>query len=163
MSLLFSFEEMGNAKDKVIKAIIKAFNQSLNKGTEIIPKMTDVSAIKRTSGISYREVNFTCEDNQTITLMVKNSGDIFRVKLNGRELPIKNQKDHEQAIKEIAVKVIAGSSAFQKRLAAEKKSVTLPKMQSTIKKEEQILATENEQLDQEIAIADKKLEELKAA
>lgn len=162
MPLLFSFEEMGNAKDKVIKSVIKSFNKSLNAGTSVIEKMTEVSAIKRTSGISYRELNFTCEDSQRIVLMVKNSGDIFRVKLNGRELPIKNQHDHDLAIKEIAAKVISGSAAFQKRLTAEKKSISVPKMQSTVKKEEELLIAENERLDQEILSADKRLAELQS-
>ena len=39
-------------------------------------------------------VDFTFADGQTVTLAVKETGDVFEVKINGKVQPLRNQDDH---------------------------------------------------------------------
>jgi CRISPR/Cas system CMR-associated protein Cmr5 small subunit len=74
--------------------------------------------IKRSSGISYREMSLTLGDSQVVILRIKSSGDIFQVSLNKKLIPIKNQDDQSAAVIEIINAVNAGRTKFQKKLAA---------------------------------------------
>jgi len=118
--LLFSFDDLSN-KDKALKKIQRLFASA---GAETIEIEVD-DKIRRTSGISYRTIHFTFADSQTVTMLIKRPGDIFKVKVNGRELPVRSQDDHKAAVGEIVAKLNAGRTAFQKRLA--KAKVAVPK------------------------------------
>jgi uncharacterized coiled-coil DUF342 family protein len=117
--LLFSFNDL-SVKDKAAKAAIKYFTRA---GVQVADQ--DVSTqIKRTSGISFREMKLTFADSQTILFRIKQSGDIFQVLLNGKLTPIKNQDDHVAAITELVKMLDAGRTKFQEKLA--KAAIKLP-------------------------------------
>lgn len=112
-NLLFSFEDL-SAKDKAAKQAVRFFSRA---GANVVQQ--DVPAtVKRSSGITYREMTLTFADSQQVVLRIKQSGDIFQVLVNGKVLPIKNQDDHVKAIAEIVQAMDAGRSRFQKLLAA---------------------------------------------
>lgn len=112
-NMLFSFEDL-SAKDKAAKQAARYFSRA---GANVVQQ--DVpTAVKRSSGITYREMALTFADSQQVVLRIKQSGDIFQVLLNGKVLPIKNQDDHVKAIAEIVQAMDAGRSRFQKLLAA---------------------------------------------
>ena len=111
-NILFSFDDL-NVKDKAAKTAIKYFNRA---GANVITQ--DVATqVKRSSGISYREMTLGFADSQTVLFRIKQSGDIYQVLLNGKVVPIKNQDDHVAAIGEIVAMMDAGRTAFQKKLA----------------------------------------------
>lgn len=112
-NLVFSFEDMGLKSDKATRDLKKYFIRAGN-GTftaDAIP------TIKRTSGVSYREMLLTFLDNQQVIMRIKQSGDIFQVLLNGKVIPITNQDDHVKAIAEIAKALDAGRTKFNEQLA----------------------------------------------
>ena len=114
-SLLFSFADL-SVKDKAAKEAMKYFSRA---GANVVQQ--DVStAVKRNSGVSYREMLLTFADSQKAVLRIKQTGDIFQVLLNNKLLPIKNQDDHIAAIAEIVKAMDSGRSKFQKLLAAAK-------------------------------------------
>ncbi len=153
-NLILNFDEMGGKKDASIKAIAKAFEKAGAK----LAQGEVTQGVRRTSGVTYREMLLTFVDSQTVTLMVKQSGDIYQVKLNGRVMPISNQDDHQAAAAEITAKMEAGRTTFQKRLASI--NAELPKtIRTAVPKMEAVLAQKNIQLDE--AIAEVKQEILK--
>lgn len=111
-SLVFDFEK-ASTKDSAVKATVKLF---LRAGVQVVTSSVD-QATSRKAGVTYRNVNFTFADGQTVTLGVKNTGDVFEVKINGKPTPLRNQDDHALAIAEIASKMDVGRSKFQKMLA----------------------------------------------
>lgn len=118
-NLLFSFADM-SVKDKASRQVIKYFTRA---GTQVVDQ--DVSTqVKRTSGISYREMKLTFADSQTALFRIKQSGDIYQFILNGKLTPIKNQDDHIAAVGEIVHLMDAGRTKFQAKLA--KAMVKLP-------------------------------------
>lgn len=80
----------------------------------------DVGAtLKRSAGITYKEVTLTFADSQTVMFSIKQTGDIWKVKINNKETPLRHQDAHkpEEVIQEIAQKIKAGRTAFQKAKA----------------------------------------------
>jgi len=123
-NLLFSFDDL-TRKDKAVKELEKHFKRA---GAN--PVSVDVdSRVKRTSGVSYREISLTFSDSQVVKLRIKRPGDIFQVMLNRKVMPMANQDDHAKAIGEIVQAMDRGRTAFQKRLA--KAKVKLPKRMKT--------------------------------
>jgi len=114
-NLLFSFEYL-SSKDKAVRQAERYFSRA---GANVVQQEV-LTSVKRSSGISYREMALTFADSQQVTLRVKQSGDIFQVLLNGKVLPIKNQDDHAKAIAEIVQAMDKGRSRFQKVLALAK-------------------------------------------
>jgi len=110
---LFSFEDM-TVGDQASRAVMKLFSK--NHST-VVSQSIDTK-IKRSSGISYREMSLTLGDSQVVVLRIKSSGDIFQVSLNKKLIPIKNQDDQGAAVIEIINAVNAGRTKFQKKLAA---------------------------------------------
>lgn len=110
-NIVFSFEDL-STKDKVIRAIGKYFTRA---GANIV--QSDVGALKRTSGVTYKELSLTFADSQQVILRVKQTGDVYQVLLNGKQVPIRNQDDHPAAITEIAKLMDKGRSAHQKKMA----------------------------------------------
>lgn len=121
--LLFSFDDL-SVKERAAKAAMKYFARA---GANVVSQ--DVSTqVKRTSGISYREMKLTFADSQAVIFRIKQSGDIFQMLLNGRLTPIKHQDDHVAAIGEIVGMLNAGRTKFQAKLAK-----ALVKLPATIK------------------------------
>jgi hypothetical protein len=118
-NLAFNFES-ASTKDRAVKTVEKLF---LRAGNQVVTSSVD-QASSRKAGVTYRNVNLTFADGQTVTLGVKSTGDVFEVKINGKPTPLRNQDDHALAIAEIASKMDVGRSKFQKMLALVK--VPLP-------------------------------------
>jgi hypothetical protein len=111
-NIIFSFSEL-SVKDKASKVASKQFSKA---GATVVTQ--DVSTqVKRTSGISYREMTLTFADSQTIVFRIKQSGDIYQVLLNGKVVPIRNQDNHAAAIEELAAIMNAGRAKHQQKLA----------------------------------------------
>jgi len=112
-NLLFSFEDL-SVKDKAAKAVMKYFSRA---GANVVSQ--DVSTqVKRTSGISYREMLLMFSDSQKVLMRIKQSGDIYQIMINGKLMPIKNQDDHVKAVSEIVAMLNAGRTKFQAKMAA---------------------------------------------
>ncbi len=114
-NLLFSFDDL-SSKDKAAKQLKRYFEQA---GASVASVDVD-GKIKRTAGIKNRQISLTFADSQTVSMLVKESGDVFQVKLNGKVVPVRSQDDHKAAIAEIAAKMDSGRTAFQKKLAKAK-------------------------------------------
>ena len=156
-NLLFSFEDL-SAKDKAAKQAARYFSRA---GANVVQQ--DVpTAVKRSSGITYREMTLTFADSQQVVLRIKQSGDIFQVLLNGKVLPIKNQDDHVKAIAEIVQAMDAGRSRFQKLLAAAQ--VRPPAgIRTAAPKMEQVLTEKRDALKAAIAEVRSQIEAIKGA
>lgn len=118
-TILFDFENL-SARDKALREVSKLFGRA---GANVVTSDVD-KALSRRSGVTFRNVNLTFADGQTVTLAVKSTGDVFEVKVNGKLAPIRQQDDHAKAIAEIASRLDKGRDAFQRALA--KVKVVLP-------------------------------------
>lgn len=80
--------------------------------------------LKRSAGITYKNVDLTFADSQTVTFSIKQTGDIWQVKVNNKLTPLRNQDAHkpEAVVQEIAQKIKAGRTAYQKAQAATTKA-----------------------------------------
>lgn len=155
--LLFSFEDF-SSKDRATKAVVKYFTRAGANAVQI-----DASAaVRRTSGVSYRELTLTFADSQAVALRIKQTGDIFQVLLNGKVLPLVNQDDHAKAIAEVAKAMDSARSAFQKKLARAKAKLPAS-IKTAAPKMEQVLTEKRDSLKEAIAEAQQELEGLRAA
>ena len=153
---LFSFEDL-SSKDKAVQTLKRQFQRAgaIVASCEINP------TIKRSSGISYREIMLTFADSQTVIFRIKKTGDIFQVLLNKKVLPIRNQEDQAKAIKEVTDRMDAGRSAFQKKLAAAQAKVP-PGIRTAVPRIEKVQAEKIVSLDEAIADARSQLEGIKS-
>lgn len=153
-NVVFKFEDMNN-KDKASKAVLRYFKAA---GASVV--QVNVSPnIKRTSGVSYRELILTFADSQTVIFRVKQTGDIYQVLLNGRVIALANQDDHVLSISEIVKKMDVGRTAFQKKLARTK--ITIPKgLKSSVPKTLNTLVEKRDALIAAIAEAEQELQVL---
>ncbi len=153
---IFDFNSI--ATGKPVKAIQQAFARA---GVPVISIDADGKA-KRTAGVSYKTMTLAFADSQTVELAIKQSGDVYRVSLNGSVVPLKNPDDHAKAVGEIAKMLDAGRAKFQAKMARAK--VDLPKgIKTAAPKMEQQLAAQIQELDTKIADRRATLEELKSA
>ncbi|HZX80770.1 MAG TPA: hypothetical protein VFE72_07460 [Lysobacter sp.] len=144
-NLLFDFNKLGPADSGVKKAV-----QQFGRAGSRVAQTEAVAGIKRTSGISYRELSLTFADSQRVVLRIKQSGDIWQVLLNGTVVPVRNQDDHVAAVAEIAKAMDAGRQKFQRRLAAIK--VKPPAgIRTAAPKMEQVLTQRRDTLKEAIA------------
>lgn len=141
---LFDFENAANGK-RSLKRIAQAM---LRAGQPVVSSELDAK-VRRTAGVSYRTALLTLASGQTITLMVKLTGDVFQVRLNGATLPIKNQEGLK-SIAEIAKAAEGNQKRFQ--AAQARKKVEIPKSLRTAAPTLAVkIAERNAQLDSEIA------------
>lgn len=171
MAIIFNFDDLAHKGDKTLNTLITAFKKH---GVSIVKGSANISQTKRSSGISFKELTLTTTDSQLIQFSIKQSGDIFKVKVSAlsgkadalKEMPIKHQSDHELAIKEIADRLIKDRKPFQAKLVKLAENDITPtlkdKMKVANRKIEQLLQDEIEQLDEALADADKQLQALKA-
>lgn len=155
-ALLFSFDDL-TRKDKAIKELEKYFRRA---GTS--PVSVDVdSRVKRSSGVSYREVSLTFADSQMVKLRIKRPGDIFQVLLNRKVIPMANQDDHAKAIGEITQAMDRGRTSFQRRLARAK--VKIPgRLVTAVPRMEKQLEDKRDALKEAVSDAQQQLEVLAA-
>ncbi|GHA78426.1 hypothetical protein GCM10009007_19310 [Formosimonas limnophila] len=152
-NFIFDFDKMGTQKDAATKNVVKYFAQA---SCPVVS--ANVSTTKRTSGVSYREMSLTFADSQNVIFQIKSSGDIFKVKLNGKDLAIRAQDDQLKAIAQITDRLAGGRSAFQAKLA--KAMAATPAeagLKSTVKTIEAQLIEQIAALDEAIAEVQGKL------
>ena len=111
--IIFKFDSNGAANKKAINDMTRLFAKH---GVQVISHEVAATTSKR-AGIDFRAVNFTFADSQTVTLNVKDTGDVFEAKVNGSVVPLKEQDDHAGTIKELAAQMGRRRAAFQKSLA----------------------------------------------
>lgn len=117
-ALLFSFEDL--ATDKAVKKVSQLFGRA---GANVAIAEKDAK-VKRSSGITFRDLNITFVDGQQLVMSFKQDGDVFAVKLNSKLVPIKNQDNTPKAVAEVVSLLDSGRAKFQAALA--KKAVKLP-------------------------------------
>lgn len=119
--LLFSFSASGSANSQTINQLKKLFAKA---GAQVV----NVDVAKNLSqrvGVTYRSVLLTFGDGQTVTLNVKDeTGDVFEIRINGSVVPLRNQDDHAETVKEVAALMNRKRAAFQR--AAAKAKTPLP-------------------------------------
>jgi hypothetical protein len=153
MDIILDFDNQADAT----RSLKKVSQMMLRAGQPVVS--TDFDAkVKRTSGISYREALLTVASGQTVTLRVKQTGDIYQVLVNGKVTPIKNQDDSAKAIVEIANHLDANQAKFQAQQAKVKVDLKEAGAKSVAPKMEEKLTAELQELDTKIADARKKLE-----
>jgi hypothetical protein len=150
-TLIFDFFELHD-KDASIKKAQRFFEQAGATVTSV-----DVDAkVRRTAGVSYREVLFGFADSQTVQFGVKNTGDVYQVKVNGKLTPLKSQDDHLKAIAELVALMARGRSKFQIALA--KVKVAVPSsIRTAAPAMEKILREQIANVDQAIEAATERL------
>ena len=142
-NLIFSFEDMGLKSDAATRNLVKYFARAGNP----VVQGNAIPTVKRTAGISYREMVLTFGDSQKVIMRIKQSGDIYQVLLNDKIIPIKNQDDHVKAIAEIAQALHGGSAKFQAMLVKLKAKppagvrTAAPKMEAVLTEKRDTLKT----------------------
>ena len=157
-NILFDFESLGKSDGKAEKTLALYFKRA---GLSVATVETSKIA-KRTSGYTYREAYITFADSQSVTLRVKQSGDIFQVLMNGRLFPIKSQDNHQSAVKELAAYVDRNRTAFQKLLAKVKAPLP-PSIKTAAPKMLERINLQIAEADEAIGKADARIAELESA
>lgn len=154
-NILFGWEDL--IAGQPLKKLTAAFDAA---GATIVSSSSDGKA-KRTAGVSYKTLDIAFADSQQIELQVKQTGDVFQVKLNGQVVPLKNPDDHKAAIKELVAKMDAGRAKFQKKLTMVR--AELPKGTKSVAPQKTVaLAARVSELDAAINEATVKRDALKA-
>lgn len=152
--LLFGFDDLAAGKDQAINTLKKYFTQA---GNPVVSISVD-GKTRRSSGISYREIELTFGDSQTVAMRVKQTGDVFGVLLNGAVVPIKAQDDQVQAVAEISALMDRGRVKFQQKLVKAKAQLpkeihtAAPKLLVALRQKRDDLAAAVAALDDEIAV-----------
>lgn len=142
---------------KALKKLQQAFTRA---GAPVVSVDVDPRT-QRSSGVTYRVAHLTFADSQRISLMVKQSGDIFQVNLNGSVVPLKSQDDHKKAVAELVKMLDAGRAKFQAKLARVR--AELPKgIRTAAPKMEVALQQQAQELDTKLADARQQAEALRA-
>lgn len=118
-TLAFNFDNP-SSKEKAVKEVVKNLERA---GLTVIASMFDVKTTRR-AGVTFRNLNLTFSDGQTAALGIKETGDVFEIKINGKAVPIANQDDHGDGLKELADLINSRRSAFQRAQA--RANVALP-------------------------------------
>ena len=110
-TLVFNFDDLDS--DAAAQSLSLYFKGA---GEQVVQTTVDPQ-VRTSSDIAYKTIDVTFADGQKLTLLVKESGDIFSVLLNGKALPLKAQDDQEAAMAEMVKAVDDGRAAFQDALA----------------------------------------------
>jgi hypothetical protein len=146
-NLIFDFFNL-SGKEESIKKAKRYFAQA---GAAVATVDVDAK-VRRTAGVSYREVHFGFADNQTVSFGIKQTGDVYQAKVNGKLLPLRSQDDHQKAVVEIVAAMTKGRAKFQAALA--KTKVELPKsIRTAAPKMEQVLREKIASVDEAISAA----------
>lgn len=150
-TLVFNFEDLDC--DNAAQALSRYFQGA---GEQVVQTTVDPQ-IRTSSDIAYKTIDITFADGQKLTLLVKESGDIFSVLLNGKALPLKAQDDQEAAIAEMVKAIDDGRAAFQEALT-KTQAVVPTTIRMAAPKVESVLQARLASLNEEIALAKKELE-----
>lgn len=118
--LIFSFSSSGSANRQTIAQLKKLFAKA---GAQVVNVDVPTTLATR-AGVSYRSVLLTFGDGQTVTLNIKDeTGDVFEIRINGSVVPLRNQDDHAETVKEVAAMMNRKRAAFQRAAAKAKTPV----------------------------------------
>lgn len=157
MDKQFEFNVLGTASDKAAKAVSKMFARA---GQNVVNIGSD-SKVRRTAGVTYKELLFTFASGQTVALRVKSTGDVWQVTLNGSVVPVKNQGDTPKAVAELSKMLDANEPKYQAKLA--KVRAELPKgIKTAAPKMQEVLTARTQELDTAIGEAKKTVADLRA-
>jgi hypothetical protein len=97
-----------SANNATVKEAVKLFraNSSQVLDVSVDPKE------KTRAGIKFKSLVIAFADGQRVDLLIKSTGDVFEVKINGRSTPMREQDAADGAVKEIAEKLAAGRKRF---------------------------------------------------
>lgn len=156
---MFNYSSLAEG-DKPVQDLKTKLNNAVGQA---IPYVV-IGKAKRTSGESVKPIEFGFENGQKVTFMVRQSGDIFRVLLNDKPLPLTSDMTMVQEMStEIAAKVKAGQSRFDAAAAKAKVRVpTVPRKVLTTKQQLAEVTTQETSIDTEIEKAEQHIEQLKA-
>jgi hypothetical protein len=149
---VFNFDELSSNEHTAPKSILQIIRRA---GGTVASSWVD-GKVRRENAIAFKEIHLVFADSQEAVLRVKQSGDIFQVKVNGRATPIKNQDDHKKALIEVIDAVDANSASYQKKLTQTKVS-TPTGLKSTVTRKEAALTARIEELKAGIAEATNEL------
>lgn len=139
-NIIFDIKTMSQ-KDKTVQKVTSTFKRA---GAEVVS--VDIAPnMKRTAGISYRELSLSFADSQIVIFRVKETGDIYQVLLNKKIIPIRNQEDHVLAIGEVVKVMESGRRTFQQKLARTKIKIP-PSVKTAIPKKQEILKDKKQAL-----------------
>ncbi|CAE6901156.1 hypothetical protein [Paraburkholderia domus] len=150
-TLVFNFEDLDG--DNAAQALSRYFQGA---GEQVVQTTVDPQ-IRTSSDIVYKTIDITFADGQKLTLLVKESGDIFSVLLNGKALPLKAQDDQEAAMAEMVKAMDDGRAAFQEALT-KTQAVVPTTIRMAAPKVESVLKARLASLNEEIDLAKKELE-----
>ena len=111
---LFTWDELKGNDTTAPKKLVTAFKRA---GAEIAASWV-AEKTKRENSITYREIGFTLADSQTIVLRVKQTGDIYQVRMNGKVLPMKEQELRgfdvylRDYLSSLAIEMVGASTTF---------------------------------------------------
>lgn len=123
--------------------IVQKFKKALEGATGQTIPIINLEKVKRVSGVSIRPVELVFAGGQKVTLLFRQAGDVYRVLINGKDLPmagdlgIQYEASFKAGIAEIADAVRNGQKAFEKKQSQQK--VVLPGTTRTSKNTTQTL------------------------
>ena len=68
---------------KLIQKTLNSYLKTVNQKVESI----DIQKVKRPSGVSVVPVDFVLTGQQTLTLLLRADGDVYRAQINGKDYP----------------------------------------------------------------------------
>src|SRR5258708_35051492 len=110
-ALVFSFADLDS--DQAALALSRYFQGA---GAHVVQTTVDPQ-VRTSSDIAYKTIDVTFADGQKLTLLVKESGDIFSVLLNAKALALTAHDDQEAAMAEMVKAMDEGRTKFQAALA----------------------------------------------
>jgi hypothetical protein len=149
-TLVFNFSDLdSNAAEQALSLYFKGC------GEQVVQTVVDPQ-IRTSSDIAYKTIDVTFADGQKLTLLVKESGDIFSVLLNGKAFPLKVQDDQETAMAEMVKAIDDGRAAFQEALT-KTQAVVPATIRMATPKVEAVLQAKLASLNEQIALAKEEL------
>jgi hypothetical protein len=147
-----------SSKDKTVKEVTKTLGRF---GCKVITAEFDQKLTRR-AGVSFRYLNLTFSDGQTAALGIKDTGDVFEVRVNGKPVPITNQDDHEGALQELADLIDRRRAAFQRAMARVKTPIP-PSVRTSRANTLQKLTERRDALREAVTLKEQELVELTAS
>lgn len=129
--LLVDYASLDTNPQKAVRKIQSEFekNNLMVTSVEVAPKPV------RRGSYTFKNVHLGFSDKQTVTFGVTTSGNIFQVKINGKDFAVHDQVDQRKSIAEIVERLNAGRSAWQKKLVAIKEPAATQKIKTSLKRQ----------------------------
>lgn len=128
-ALLVDYETLVTNPQEALKKITGFFE----KNGAVVSTVELDKTQKRSASYTYRLVHLGFPDSQIVSLGVTKNGDIFKVKINGKDFAVHNQKDQTESIKEIVGALNKGRAKWQRKLAAIKEPTASKKVTMSLK------------------------------